>query len=497
MTAARPRDYLERVVSKLRRLPAETDWAEFKENNAQAEDIGEYISALSNAAALARTSYGYLLWGVRDADHEIVGTTFKVDSKKVGNEDLENWLLRNLRPQVNFQFLPVDIEGSRLVLLEIEAAGHAPIRFKENEWIRVGSYKKKLRDHPDHAKRLWRALEDASFEQGIARDGVSDEEVVRLLDYPSYFDLLSVSLPTNRGRILSALEADGLIVPSEDEQWSITNLGALLFAREMSEFPSTRRKPLRVIQYRADSRIETLREQQGTRGYAAGFDGMIEFIMNLLPANEVIGKALRQDIPMYPRLAVRELVANALIHQDLSQSGNGPMVEIFADRAEITNPGTPLVEPERFIDAPPRSRNEALASMMRRIGVCEERGSGWDKVGFEIELHQLPAPLIELPQGSTRVTLFGQKPLRSMDKAERVRAVYLHACLRFVTSQELTNSSLRERFGISSNNSAQASRLIAEAVEAGAIAPVDPRAAKKLMRYVPSWASDDEQASGL
>lgn len=84
-----------------------------------------------------------------------------------------------------------------------------------------------------------------------------------------------------------------------------------------------------------------------------------------------------------------------------------------------------------------------------------------------------------------------------MDKAERIRAVYLHACLRFVTRQQLTNSSLRERFGISAKNSAQASRLITEAVEAGVIAPVDREAAKKLMRYVPSWASDDEQASGL
>lgn len=170
------------------------------------------------------------------------------------------------------------------------------------------------------------------------------------------------------------------------------------------------------------------------------------------------------------------------------------MVEIFGSRIEVTNPGAPLVEPERFIDAPPRSRNETLASMMRRIGVCEERGSGWDKIGFEIELHQLPAPLIELPHGNTRVTLFSQKPLGEMDKAERIRAVYLHACLRFVTRSQLTNSSLRERFGISPNSSAQATRLINEAVEAGVIVPVDAAAARKLMRYEPSWVSDDEQA---
>lgn len=429
MTAARSREYLERVVARLRRLPVETEWVEFKESNAQPDEIGEYISALSNSAALAGLPYGYLLWGVRDSDHEIVGTNFNPAIKKIGNENLDDWLLRSLRPQVNFQFLEFEIDGKQLVLLEVEAASHAPIRFKEDEWIRVGSYKKKLRDHPDHTKRLWRALEGTTFEQGIAQDSVPDEEVVQLLDYPAYFDLMNVPLPSNRSRILTALESDGLLVPSEDEQWAITNLGALLFAKDLGDFPSTRRKPLRIVQYRGGSRVETLREQQGARGYAVGFDGMIEFIMNLVPANEIIGKALRQDLPMYPRLAIRELVANALVHQDLSQSGTGPMVEIFADRIEITNPGTPLVEPERFIDAPPRSRNEALASMMRRIGVCEERGSGWDKIGFEIELHQLPAPLIELPQGSTRVTLFSQKHLRIWIRLNEFgRSICTRAC---------------------------------------------------------------------
>lgn len=324
MTATRSRDYLERVVGKLLRLPAETDWAEFKENNQQPDEIGEYISALSNSAALSSSTYGYLLWGVRDGDHEIVGTKFTPETKKVGGENLENWLLRNLRPQVNFQFIPLEREGKRLVLLEIEAASHAPIRFREDEWVRIGSYKKKLRDHPDHAKRLWKALEGTTFEQGIAQDSVPDEDVVRLLDYPAYFDLMNIPLPTNRARILSALEADGLVVPSEDEQWAITNLGALLFAKNLGDFLSTRRKPLRVVHYKGASRVETVREQEGVRGYAVGFDGMIEFIMNLVPANEVIGKALRRDMPMYPRPAIRELVANALIHQDLSQSRGRP-----------------------------------------------------------------------------------------------------------------------------------------------------------------------------
>jgi len=208
-----------------------------------------------------------------------------------------------------------------------------------------------------------------------------------------------------------------------------------------------------------------------------------------LPVKEVIEQALRKSVPMFPELAVRELVANALIHQDFFVTGAGPMVEIFEDRVEITNPGAPLVDTQRFVDTPPKSRNEALASLMRRIGICEERGSGWDKVVLQTEVYQLPAPLPEATDDHTRVVLFAPRPLSRMDKADRLRAVYLHASLRYVNREHMTNSSVRERFGIEPQNIAAASRLIREAVEAGLIVPYDPDAAPKLMRYLPAWAA--------
>ena len=222
--------------------------------------------------------------------------------------------------------------------------------------------------------------------------------------------------------------------------------------------------------------------------YGNGFDGLIGYVNGLLPTNEAIRQALRQDVSMYPELAIRELVANALIHQDFSISGSGPMVEIFDDRIELTNPGEPLVKTERFVDSPPRSRNEALASLMRRIGICEERGSGWDKVVFLTEVHQLPAPLTEAIEGNTRIVLFAHKSLNRMEKEDRIRALYLHACLRYVNRKHMTNASVRARFAIEDRNTATASRLIREAVEAGVIVPHDSSAAPKLMRYIPSWA---------
>jgi predicted HTH transcriptional regulator len=132
---------------------------------------------------------------------------------------------------------------------------------------------------------------------------------------------------------------------------------------------------------------------------------------------------------------------------------------------------------------------------MRRIGICEERGSGWDKVVFQTEFYQLPAPLPEATEDHTRVVLFAPRPLSRMDKADRIRAVYLHACLRYVNREYLTNTSVRERFGIEPQNIATASRLIREGVEDGAIVAYDPDAAPKLMRYVPFWA-DPRQGLG-
>ena len=262
-----------------------------------------------------------------------------------------------------------------------------------------------------------------------------------------------------------------------------------MFAKRLGDFAKLQRKAMRVIQYRGTGRTETIKEQEGSKGYACGFAGLIEYINNLLPSNEVIGNALRKKVRMFPPLAVRELVANALIHQDFFITGAGPMVEIFDDRIEITNPGEPLVDTQRFVDTPPKSRNESVASLMRRFRICEERGSGIDKVVFQVELFQLPAPLFESPEGFTRTVLFAHKSLSEMSKEDRIRACYLHACLQYVTRQPMTNASLRQRFGIAERNASMASRFLNEAVKAGLIMIADPEVGTRIRNYLPVWAA--------
>ncbi|MGB3943556.1 MAG: ATP-binding protein [Methanothrix sp.] len=489
MTTDRTSEYLVGLVRELCKLPTETEWVEFKHNNDNSKEIGEYLSALANSAALHGKSSAYLIWGIDDPTHDVVGTNFVPAAKKVGNEELENWLLCLLEPKIDFRFYPVEVDGKSVVLLEIGRAFRHPVRFSGQEYIRVGSYKKKLKDFPEKERELWRIFDQTRFEDGVAAERLPTNEVLRLLDYPGYFDLLELPLPANRDGILTALADDGLIRSCKAGGWDITNLGAVLFAKRLDDFSSLQRKAMRVIQYRGTGRVETRKEEVAVKGYASGFKELTGFINGLLPSNEVIGQALRRTVPMFPEPAVRELVANALIHQDFFVTGAGPMVEIFDDRIEITNPGEPLVDTQRFVDTPPKSRNEVLASLMRRFRICEERGSGIDKVVFQVEFFQLPAPLFEVPGGFTRAVLFAHKTLSAMDKNDRVRACYLHACLKYVNRDYLTNTSLRERFGIEEKNSAAASRLIKEAVETGVIVPYDPETSKRYMKYVPWWAS--------
>lgn len=489
MSIKRTDEYIKKLIHELIKMPKELEWLEFKHNNSDPLAIGERVSALANGAALCGQSHAYLIWGIEDKTHEIIGTTFSYLKAKVGNEELENWLLKLLEPKQNLHFYEATIDGKIVVVLEIPRAFSHPVSFQGQKFIRVGSYTKNLKEYPEKERKLWEVFNKTSFEREVAAQDLSAEEVLRLLDYPAYFELLDKPLPANMDNILKELESSSMISRTEINNWNILNLGAILFAKELDAFKSLKRKSIRVILYKDNDRTDTIREMNYSHGYARSFESAINDINNSLPANEVIYEALRKNVRMYPELAIRELIANAIIHQDFSINGAGPMVEIFKERIEISNPGKPLIETDRLLDSPPRSRNETLASFMRLLGICEERGSGIDKVIKEIEAYQLPAPIFETVQDNTRVILFAQKPFNRMEKNDRIRACYQHACLKYVSHDFMTNASLRERFGIETQNSAVASRVIKETLQAGKIHLYDPENSRKHSKYVPDWAN--------
>ena len=247
MTTARSSEYLTSLVRELCKLTHETEWVEFKVNNADPQEIGQYLSALANAAALNGKAFAYLVWGVEDQTQRMVGTNFSPAATKKGNEPLETWLLRLLTPKIHFRFHELTVDGLPVVLLEIGRAFRHAVRFQGEEFIRIGAAKKPLKEAPDRERALWRIFDQTPFEDLIAVERAGADEVLRLLDYPAYFDLLERPLPTNRDGIIKALTGDGMIHPCEAGGSNITNLGAILFAKRLGDFRSLRRKVMRVI----------------------------------------------------------------------------------------------------------------------------------------------------------------------------------------------------------------------------------------------------------
>lgn len=317
--------------------------------------------------------------------------------------------------------------------------------------------------------------------------GLDAQDVVELLDTQTFFELLKLPYPTDRAGVLERLAGEKLI-DHLGGSFSIRRIGALLMARRMHDFSDISRKAVRVIVYSGISKLQTKLDQIFTRGYAVGYQDLVQSIYAQLPQNEVIEHALRKELKLVPDVVIRELLANALIHQDFTCTGASVMIEIYSDRVEISNPGDPLVPVERFIDGY-RSRNERFADLMRRLGICEEKSSGIDRVVEAAELYQLPAPDFHGGYQRTFVKLFGPRPFDQMDRNDRVRACYQHCALRWVMRERMTNQSLRYRFHLGEDKATITSQVIAATIDAGLIKPdASVGGSRKFARYLPFWA---------
>lgn len=484
-----PEDLLQ-LVNQLVARAAESQTVEFKESNDDAFMIGKDISALSNAAAMEGQDYAYMLWGVDDATHDIIGTTFNPLAAKHKGQELELWLRLKLSQNAEFRFIPIDMHGKHVVILRIWPASGYPVSFDGDEYIRSGTSTQRLEKNSQRERRLWEVTKSESFEEQIAMQWLTIDETLSLLDWPAYFAQTGTPQPSDPNAIVHYLELEGLVKTLDSGQYAITNLGALLFARNMQQFPTIQRKALRVIKYEGTRKSSPSRTQTYQRGYA-DMDAIVDFLQPWLPETETIGRALRVTHLAYPQIAVRELLANMLIHQDLTARGSGPLIEVFDNRIEFSNPGNSLIRLERLVNDPPEARNPKLADVSRRLHMCEEAGSGWDKIIDACESAHLPSPVIQESKAtespSMMVRLSQYCPYAELSPSERKDACYWHACIQFADGMNLTNASLRERFGLSESYSSQISRLIRDCVAANLIKAVDPDAPRKKMAYIPAW----------
>ncbi len=479
---------LDLLVKELCKLPDETGWVEFKHNNDEPHMIGEDISALANSAVLADRSHAYMIWGVDDGTHDIIGTNVRLKHAKKGNQEIEKWLRYLLSKNADFEFQSVDVDGKHVEIIIIAKALGVPVTFEKTDYIRVGSYTKKVNEFPVLQAQLWDRLRHEQFEDTFVKIDLTLQQALRLLDCDAYFDILQIPVPTDTGGYAHYLEEDGIVQKQDNGLYAITNLGAILFAKKLADFPRLGRKAIRVVQYEDNNRLTILKEDTMSEGYAISLEKAVKYVNTLLPSKEDINSIRRVTNSTFPLPAIREAIANAIIHQDFYIAGAGPVVELFANRVEVTNPGVPLVEIKRIVDNPPKSRNEKLASLMRRLRMCEELGRGWDRMIISCETLRLPAPRIQIYQESTKVSLFSHFEFSNIPVEDKLWATYMHACVKYVEGDALTNGSLRERFGLKDTSAGSISRLIKEATEKKWIKPLDPTTARRYMKYIPFWA---------
>ncbi|MBK8302334.1 MAG: putative DNA binding domain-containing protein [Chloracidobacterium sp.] len=444
---------------------AKSEWNQAK--------LNRYCVAICNEGG------GKLILGVSDAKpREVVATNAFLDLNETKTK-----IFDKLRIRVDIDEL-WHAKGRVIVF-------HIPPRPKGSAMHYDGSYLMRVGEDlvPMSADQLRKIFDEGKpdFLSQIAVADQTPEDIVRLLDTQIYFDLLKIPYPSERGTVLERFEHEKLIRKREDS-YDITNLGAILFAKDLEAFETLKGKAARVTVFEGINKFGVKSDGFGNRGYVVGFGNLIDYIDARLPSNEIIGKAFREDVKMFPPIAIRELVANALIHQDFQEQGIFVAVEIYANRMEISNPGLSPVAPDRLLDSY-QSRNETLADLMRRLGICERQGSGIDKVIGNVEAWQLPAPDFRNSDKHFTAILFSHSPFSGMGKKDKIRACFQHCVLKYVMNEKMSNQSLRERFNLADSQADIISGIIKNTVDENLIKLEDPEStSKRYARYVPYWA---------
>src|SRR5665213_341255 len=447
--------------------------------------LAEHLSALANYPGGGFLVYGVDASGIPHAvTEEVVQTTIN-QLANIGRQGVE--------PSVSLDHAVENYESVPLLFVHIPEVSVKPVHIRgkslETAFIRSGGTTRIA--SRQEIGTLMLHSRTPRWEELHASVLLTDAELLSKLNIEPILKMMARPVPTTNEERLNWMVAEGFISREPAGGGYVTNLGAVAAARRLTDFPDIARKAVRIVVYDGLNKSKISRQQEGVLGYAIGFQGIIQFLTTILPQSEVIEKALRVKRTVYPEIALRELVANALIHQDFSISGVSPLIEIFDDRIEISNPGglLPSKQLDRLIGTQPESRNEKLASAFRRYTICEERGSGLIKAGQEVEIYGLPP--IEFYSGSNyfKVTLYSPRTFAQMSAHERSEACYQHTVLKYYSDSAMTNKSLRERLKMPEKQRSMVSNLIQEAILLNRIKHANPdNKSKKFTEYIPFWA---------
>ena len=348
------------IVLELCAYSDEQEWFEFKENWFDAEGIGEYISALSNASAFHFRPYAYFVWGVNDKTHEIVGTKFNqyCDYNK---EPLQNFLARNLNPSINFEFKELEICKKRVVVLLIPAAEEIPTSFKEKRYIRIGSAKANLKNYPKREIQLFKIL---------------DGRVETIESQTAKYQDLTFN------KLFGYYGSRGIVLKQDTFEKNLrlrNNFGEYNTMAQLLSDNS--HMPIRVSIFKGKSKASPLISVRefGNNCLLYSLDNLIQYgdVLNLIQADEEYRNVERREIKLFDEDAYREAMVNAILH-NYWVGGNEPMISVFSDRLEILSRGSlpPSQTLEGFYSGESIPVNEKLSEIFLQLHISEKSGRG-------------------------------------------------------------------------------------------------------------------------
>lgn len=396
------------LIDRLRALPTETEWLEFKRDRHEPQEIGEYLSALANAACLSGQPRGYLVFGIDDATHAVAGTRFDPYAAKAkGNQDLLPWLAAGLRPNTGFEAHIVAHPDGPVVLFEVVPASGEPVGFYGTPYVRVGASKTELSKHPAKARAIWTRGSDWSAEVCTAAS-LADFDPDAVAKAREQF---VVKHPSQAAAVAGWDDQTFLNKARALKQGAVTNAALLLLGRpEAAALLSPAVAKISWILKDAGNR-ELDYEHIGPPFLLAG-DRLLKRIRNLIVRALPGGTLFPQEITQYDPWVVREALHNAIAHQDYRRQGRIVVVE-FPDRVLVTNVGDFLpgnVETVIRQDAPQALyRNPFLADAMVELNLIDTQGGGIKRMFETQRRRSFPLPDYDLSQpAQVAVSLTGR-----------------------------------------------------------------------------------------
>ena len=409
---------LQTKLNELLTLPQETEWVEFKHNYPEPQMIGEYLSALSNSAALEGQPFGYIVWGIEDGTRNIVGTTFKPRSQKgVGNEDLEPWLNKLLAPRINFRIFEFDATGQPMVMFEVQAANTAPVAFSGRRWVRVGSHKKPLGEHPERERQLWDIVSGQPVDWSAA---ICETATLADLD-PEAITLAKQEFANKHSHDPKKEQLAKEVWEWDDQTFlnkakvcingAITRTSILLLGRSEATHHLSPSLP-QITWILKDDQGQEQDYQHFEPPFLSAVDDLFARVRNLTIRHMPDGTLFPVEVTQYDPWVLRETLHNCLAHQDYTRGGRINVVEqpgslLFTNLGKFI-PGS--VEEVITRDAPLEVyTNPFLARAMVNLNMIDTIGSGIKRAFTLQRKRNFPMPSYDLSEeGRVQVRVIGQ-----------------------------------------------------------------------------------------